>query len=142
MNEETQVKVRDLGLLLLRVGLGGIFFLLHGWGKLFAGPEKWTGLGKAMEVFGVAFLPVVWGFLAAFSECVGGLAIALGIFFRPFCALLTITMIVAAAMHLNQGHGLAQASHAIEIGIVAFTLIFIGPGALNLGRFFQRKRRP
>jgi putative oxidoreductase len=40
-------------------------------------------------------------------------------------------------MHLSKGDGLSVASHAIENGIVFFSLIFIGPGRLSLDEKFK-----
>ena len=138
MKPETKRALTDVGLLILRVGLGGMFVVFHGWPKISGGTEKWTELGKAMGSVGITFWPVFWGFMAAFAEFVGGIAIVLGLAFRPMCALLTITMAVAATMHLSTGKG--SFSYPVEIGIVALALIFTGPGRLNLGRFFKFKK--
>jgi putative oxidoreductase len=110
-------KQKDLGLLILRLGLGGMF-MTHGLPKMLGGPAKWAGLGGAMGHVGVHFAPTFFGFMAAFSELGGGLCLALGLFFRPACGLLFITMAVASRMHLATGDGFGRASHAIELGIV------------------------
>ena len=123
-------KHRHIGLLILRIGIG-CMFLSHGLPKLFGGPEKWAGLGEAMATFGITFLPAFWGFMAAISESLGGLCFIFGIFFRPACALLTITMLVAAASDLKE-EGFMDASHAIEAGIVFLSFILIGPGKYSL----------
>jgi len=86
----------------------------------------------AMGSVGITFLPVFWGFMAAFSMAVGGVCLIFGIFFRLFCILLTITMCVAGAMHLKKGDGFLAASHALNNAIVFFSLIFIGPGKYSL----------
>ncbi len=124
-------KYRDIGLLILRVGIGGMF-LFHGAPKIVGGPEKWEQLGMAMGTFGIHFLPVFWGFMASFAEFFGGILVILGLFFRPACILLTINMTVATSFHLNRGDGLLGASHAIEDGIVFLSLIFVGPGRYSL----------
>jgi putative oxidoreductase len=124
-------KYRDMGLLILRIGIG-VMFLYHGAPKMFGGPENWTGLGQAMSTFGIHFLPGFWGFMSAFAEFFGGILIILGLFFRPACILLTINLMVATSMHLNRGDGLAVASHAIEDGIVFLSLILIGLGKYSL----------
>ena len=124
-------KHRNIGLLILRIGLG-CMFLLHGLPKLFGGPERWEGLGGAMASLGITFLPTFWGFMAAISESLGGLCLILGLFLRPACILLTITMLVATASHLGRGDGLKGAAHAIEVGIVFLSLILIGPGKHSL----------
>ncbi len=126
-------KYRDFGLLLLRVGVGAMF-LFHGLPKLLGGPARWEKLGAAMGYLGIYAAPVVWGFLAGASEFFGGLCLILGLFFRPAALLLAITMAVAANMHLARGDGLQGASHAIEAGILFFSLIFIGPGRHSVDR--------
>jgi len=132
-------KYKDIGLLILRVGIGSMF-LFHGAPKMFGGPEKWEMLGKAMSSVGIQFVPVFWGFMASVSEFFGGICIILGFFFRPACILLTITMAVAASMHLNRGNGLGGASHAIESGIVFLSLVFVGPGKYSLDEKFRPQR--
>ncbi len=124
-------KYRDVGLLILRVGIG-IMFMSHGLPKLIAGPEKWLILGGTMNSLGVDFAPMVWGFMAAFSEFAGGMLLALGFFTRPACFFLLATMIVATSMHISKGDPFLKYSHAMEAGILFLSLIFIGPGKYSL----------
>jgi putative oxidoreductase len=126
-------KYRNTGLLILRVGLG-VMMITHGFPKLSGGPSGWEGLGGSMKVIGIDFLPVFWGFMAAVAEAIGGLFLILGIFFRPVNALLVVTMLIAALVHFAKGDGLSGASHAIELGIVFFSLIFIGPGKYSIDK--------
>lgn len=126
-------KYREFGLLALRLGIG-VMFLLHGWPKLIGGPERWEKVGMAMQYAGVSVVPTLWGLAAALSEFGGGLCLILGLFFRPACLMLAITMGVAANMHLGKGEGLMIASHAIELGILFFGLLFIGPGRYSVDR--------
>jgi putative oxidoreductase len=126
-------KYRNTGLLLLRIGLG-IMFIIHGFPKLAAGPNGWTGLGGSMKVIGIDFLPIFWGFMAAVTETFGGFLLIVGLFFRPALILLTFTMIIAALVMLGKGDGLKGASQAIELGIVFFALIFIGPGKYSVDK--------
>ncbi len=117
----------DFGLLVLRIGIGTMF-MFHGYPKLMGGVESWESLGRAMSYLGINFLPILWGFLASIAEFFGGLCIALGLFFKIANTFLFITMSVAVIMHLSRGDGLNTASHAIEMGILFFCLVFIGPG--------------
>jgi len=128
-----------LGLLLLRLGLG-IMFVLHGWPKLAGGPEKWAGLGVAMANWGINFAPTFWGFMGGFSEFAGGILLILGLFFRPACVLLFITMLVAATMHLQNGDSFSDYSHAIELAIVFLSLYFIGPERYSLDYKLSKAR--
>ncbi|MCX2573668.1 DoxX family protein [Pedobacter sandarakinus] len=126
-------KYRNTGLLLLRVGLG-IMFITHGFPKLSGGPEGWEGLGGSMKVVGINFLPVAWGFMAAIAETFGGFLLLVGLFFRPACMALVFTMTIAALVHFAKGDGLQGASHAIELGVVFISLIFIGPGKYSVDK--------
>lgn len=127
---------KNFGLLLLRVGIGA-FFIMHGYPKMIGGPDKWEKIGSAMQHIGVDFLWVVWGFLAAFSEMVGGILMITGILFRPVMLLMFITMVVAALSHIKgvfTFDSVMEASHAIEMAIVFLSLLFIGPGNYRLGK--------
>ncbi|WP_231458501.1 MULTISPECIES: DoxX family protein [unclassified Pedobacter] len=126
-------KYRNTGLLLLRIGIG-IMFIVHGFPKLAGGPQGWESLGGSMKVIGINFMPVFWGFMAAVTETFGGFLLIVGLFYRPACILLVFTMIIAALVHFGKGDGLGGASHAIEMAIVFFSLIFIGPGKYSVDK--------
>ncbi len=125
-------RYRDFGLLLLRVGIGGMFVVAHGWSKILGGPEMWENVGGAMGHLGITFFPVFWGFMAACAEFFGGLALIVGFLFRPTVVLMGFTMAVAATHHLASGDGLALASHALKMAILFGSLILIGPGRYSL----------
>jgi putative oxidoreductase len=133
---------RDLGLLVLRLGIGLSMLLFHGWGKISAGPERWERLGAQMGNLGIHVAPTLWGFLAACAESFGSLFLILGLFTRPAAALLALTMFVATTRHLSlpegePGAGWKGASHAIEFLTVYLTLILTGPGRHALDRFWR-----
>ena len=136
---QTLDRHRNKGLLLLRVGIG-IMFMCHGLPKLIAGPAAWTKLGGATAAIGVHFAPTFMGFMAAISEFGGGLLLVLGLFTRPACLFLFSTMIVATMMHIQKGDPFGKYSHALEAGILFFSLFFIGPGKVSLDeKLSQRK---
>lgn len=117
---------RNFGLLIIRLGLG-IMFIYHGFPKLVGGPHKWAEIGKAIQVIGIHSWPVVWGFLAAVVEAIGGVLLIIGWSFRLVCLLLVINLVVAALVTYNSG-GISDASHAIEDAVVFAGLLFVGPG--------------
>jgi putative oxidoreductase len=124
-------RYRDSGLLILRIGIG-ISLMFHGTPKLFGGPDTWAAIGGSMHLVGINFLPGFWGFMAAVSEFIGGLLLVAGLLFRPALILLLCTMIVAIAHHIAEGDKFGVASHPIELAVLFFSLIFIGPGRYNL----------
>ncbi len=131
---ESLGRYRNTGLLTLRVGLG-IMMIIHGFPKVMGGPDKWIGIGGSMKLIGIDFLPVFWGFMAAATECFGGFLLVIGLFFRPVNILLLFTMIIAALVHFSDPkQGLKEASHAIELAIVFFSLIFIGAGKYSVDK--------
>ena len=138
---ENRYRTHDLGLLLVRVGIG-IMFTLHGYPKLMGGPTAWAEIGGVMKVVGLNFAPTFWGFLAAFAEAVGGQLLALGLFFRWACALLFGTMLMATIMHLSKGDGFNDYSHALESAFLFLGLAFTGPGRFSLDQvLFPATRR-
>lgn len=129
----------DLGLLLLRVGVG-IMLTVHGYPKLIGGTEKWAQVGQAMGTIGIHFAPAFWGFLAAVAEAVGGQLLALGLFFRVACLFLLGTMIMATISTLGQGFG--AYAEPLEMAFVFLGLLLAGPGKYSLDQvLFPRPRR-
>src|SRR5947209_1288005 len=117
-------RLRDTGLLILRIGLG-IAFIVHGWPKITGGPKFWAGLGAVFPVPPA----VVWGFIGALIEFGGGLLLIAGLLFRPICLLLFFQMLVALFLvHLKKGDPFLVYSHALEDAVVFLGLVFIGPG--------------
>jgi len=106
---------KDLGLLILRVGIG-VMFICHGIPKLLGGPEGWEGLAQ----FALPFLPG------------GYLAMAFGF------AALAATMAVAFSTKIESVTGIGDfaknAGWPLELLIVFVALFFIGPGRYVAGK--------
>lgn len=124
---------RNLGLLIIRIGIGLSLVVFHGYGKLAGGPETWAAIGGAMKYVGIGFAPTFWGFMAAFAEFVCSILIILGVLFRPAAVALAFTMLVGILHHLNlpidsPSFGWSGASHALELFCVYVGLYLTGPG--------------
>jgi len=130
----------SVGLLIIRLGAGGAMAVLHGFGKLTAGTEKWCGLGSALEPFGVPeSMYVPMGFMAMFAEFFGAILVAAGLFTRLGAFLLVGTMAVA-----NYKHGFGDDFNELAlVYLVVFTgLLITGPGNLSLDYlWFGRRKR-
>jgi putative oxidoreductase len=122
---------RNMGLFIMRAGIGAMM-IFHGLPKL-TNPGRWAGLGEAMGVLHIHFLPAFWGFMCAITETVGGLFSVLGLWFRLVSLFMIINFIVASLVDYNTG-GLGQASHAIELGFVYIGFLFIGPGKYSVDK--------
>jgi len=124
---------RNLGLLVIRLVIGLVMLIFHGYGKLVGGPEAWAQVGGAMGNLGLSFAPAFWGFLAMFAEFAGSILLILGVLFRPAVLLLAFTMFIAVITHLNMpaespAAGWDGASHALELLGVYIGLYLTGPG--------------
>ncbi len=133
----------DLGLFVLRAGLGLMFVFVHGSPKLIEGVSKWRALGSAFNrLLGISFAPAFWGFAAAISEFGGGLCLIAGIFFRPACALMLFTMAIAVGATIRGGYGINGAAQPVELGIALLALFLAGPGRFTLPILLLKTKTP
>ena len=137
MNETVYTPLRDLGLLVLRVGLG-CAFIAHGWPKVAGGPEVWTGVGNMAGTPA----PAAFGLVAGLVELLGGVLLILGLFLRVAALFLAAQMAVALfRVHLPAGHPYNIWSHPLEDGVVFVGLILTGAGRYSLDAALARRRR-
>ncbi|MEQ9104375.1 MAG: DoxX family protein [Rhodothermales bacterium] len=125
----------DLGLLVIRLGMGLGFLYYHGWGKLMGGVERWTGLGESMQRFGIDFGAPFWGFMISFAESVGALLIAVGFLTAPMSWILAIGMFVAWTGHIASGQG--TPGHAFKNMVVLIGIALSGPGRYSVDAWLR-----
>jgi len=126
--------------LMLRFFTGVMMCYYHGWSKLMADSSRWERLGNALTYWiGLDSLKVTFGFLAAFSESIGSLLIAIGLFTRPATFLLGITMTVASSKKISEA-GIDGAELPLLFLILCLVIILKGPGKLSLDRFLFKNR--
>jgi len=118
---------QPLGLLILRVALGVIFFT-HGYPKL-------AHANPAMQAMFVQHgLPAQFVYVAGVLETFGGLLLLLGLFARAAALLLAIEMCVAI-VKVHIVHGI-MAVHEYEfplaLATACFALATVGAGAASL----------
>jgi putative oxidoreductase len=118
------------GLLMVRVGVG-IAFICHGFPKVFMGGA--VGLSKGLATAGIPG-GVAAAQLAGTAELLGGLALILGLLFRPATIVLAFNMLVALIFHLSLGDKFITYSHALESGVLFVALAVSGPGKYSLDR--------
>jgi putative oxidoreductase len=126
---------QDLGLLVIRLIVGGVF-AAHGAQKLFGwfGGHGLKGTGGFFEALG--FRPgTLFAAAAGAAEFFGGLLIALGLLGPLGATLMGATMLVAiVTVHLKGG--LFAANNGVELPLVfaltGFALAFAGPGVFSL----------
>ncbi|AWO01500.1 DoxX family protein [Chitinophaga alhagiae] len=133
-------KNANLGLLLLRVGIGVLFFIF-GWIKIAGGEPVWTGVGGAMKFIGISAWPAFWGLLATIAEFAGGLLLVFGLFTRFAALSLVITMIVAVILKVSLGGGLVEYSSPLTMLLVNIFFLLYGGGAYSLDNYFRQRRQ-
>ena len=129
----------DIGMLVLRVGSGGLLFVtgsekLLGW---FHG-AGWQRTNESFERMG--YQPgKVFGTLAGVCEFTGGALLVLGLLTPLAAAVVIGTMI--NAVHVTWPHGLVAASSAVLLIVAATALGFAGQGRISLdhNRFWGRR---
>ena len=140
----------DLGLLLLRFAVGGVFFA-HGMQHVF-GMWGGSGLGGLTGYLaGAGFRDAgVLAWVTALTELVGGAGVALGLFTPLAAAGLLALMINAVLLKASNGFFIAgpPGAGAVELevvlGLAAAALVLTGSGriALDNGRTWNRRPAP
>ena len=123
----------DLGLLVLRLGVGLTLTLAHGLGKL---PPS-DGFIEGTAAMGFP-LPVLFAWAAALSEFLGGLLLAVGLATRPAAVFVSVTM--AVAFFVRHGGDLGEGEKAFLFLVGAVALAVSGAGKLSLDAWIRSKR--
>ncbi|AWK75759.1 hypothetical protein CBI38_22970 [Rhodococcus oxybenzonivorans] len=123
--------VRNLGILIARVGIG-IIFLAHGWQKAFTnGLDKQTA---GFESMGVP-LPGISAFVVTWLEIIGGLALIVGAAVPIFGILLFLDMVGAFFIaHIDKGIFASEGGYelVLALGVSSLLLAVIGSGAYGV----------
>jgi putative oxidoreductase len=139
----------DAASLVLRV-FCGLVFIPHGVSKVF-GSGGVAGFSQSLPSYGI---PTFLGYVAAYSELVGGILLIVGLLTRISAALLAGTMFVAAfvvqlpdALHDPDNAGKNKVFAAIRtmelpLSILAamFALVLLGGGRWSADALLFRKR--
>jgi putative oxidoreductase len=129
----------DLGLLILRLVIGGVF-IAHGAQKIFQ-----VGLGNVGGMFGQMGVPMpgVAGPLVALVELLGGLALVFGLLTRLASLGLAIDMLGAILLvHLKNGFFMQNSGYEYALTLLgaSLALMFTGAGAYSLDAMIAGRR--
>ena len=127
-------RFQDFGLLVLRVGIGSVFLLVHGFPNLAAGAKTWARVGRSVSYLGIGTGHTWWGLAALLAMTVGALGLIVGYCHRPAALALTITMLVASIWRFYPFGGWDAAAYPLSMAIVCFSLMLLGPGKYALSR--------
>lgn len=137
--------VRNLVLLIARLGLGGVL-ILHGW-------RRWRELGVEsqityLEQFKTPYANfAAWGSIAL--ELLGGILLVVGVL-TPFVAAAVVAEQVLIICWTNYFNGWqllnpdGTAHHGYEynliLGVLALVFVAYGAGGISIDRIFRRKK--
>ncbi|MDF1823287.1 MAG: DoxX family protein [Verrucomicrobiales bacterium] len=122
----------SLGLLILRVLLGGFMLFGHGWGKLATFSEK---SAQFPDPLGVGSTPSLA--LAVFAEVFCAAALILGFFTRAAVIPLLTTMVVAAFI-IHGDDPFQRKEFALLYAIPFLALMLTGAGAFSIDAKLKR----
>lgn len=140
----------DLGLLLLRVALGGLVGA-HGLQKLFGlwnGPQLSGFESMLVDAGFTADYAQILAIVGALSETIGGLMVILGLLTPIGASAILGTMLVAAAYKMSMADGFSffAAAGGVEfelfLAVAAAVVILTGPGLYSLDYPRGWARRP
>lgn len=126
MNAKMRETLMSVGLLVLRLGAGGLLLYGHGWGKLVHFSERAARFADPLHVGSPASLA-----LTVFAEAFCSLAIALGLGTRLAALVLAGLFSVLVFVH----HGadpFKQRELAMIYGVPFLALLCTGPGRFSL----------
>lgn len=120
--------MKDIGLLLLRVGMGVAMILGHGYGKL---TKIIKGDMSFMDPIGIGEAPTL--ILATLSELVFPILVIIGLKTRLATIPTALTMAVAFfIVHASDAFGIKEKAFLFLIGFVSIALL--GPGKYSIDR--------
>ena len=120
-------RLQPLALLVLRLVLGAIM-IAHGYTKIFG------GLSHHAQFVSSLGIPPWLGYVSAFVEFFGGIAVTIGLFTRCFSLAIIIDLSVAIIkVHWKNGfNGNGNYQFPLALAAIAFALIFFGAGPIAI----------
>jgi putative oxidoreductase len=134
----------DFGFAVMRIGIGLYMAIGHGYGKMFGedrlGPtEQFIGYTESLGFPA----PVLFAWMAAITEFLGGLALAAGLLTRPAALGMIGTMVVAAFIAHGSDPWVAKPGEtskemAMLYMLPAIAILGIGGGRFSLDALLRR----
>jgi putative oxidoreductase len=128
---------RPLSWLIVRVAVGWNL-LVHGWGKLMAGPT--AAFLKGYSDMGFT-PPELWFWSSTMVETTAGVALILGLFTRFFAAAVAIEMLIITMIYWKTGFAWTRRGYEYTLmwGLISFAIALRGGGPYSLDRKLGRE---
>jgi putative oxidoreductase len=136
-------RMGDFGLFILRAGFGLAMAIGHGIGKVYHDgsvgmSDQFLGFVKSMSLPA----PTAMAWLAALTEFLGGILLALGLLTRPVAIALVINMSVAAFVAMEDAPlfslGGPNKEYPLLFLVVFLTFVFTGAGRFSFDKFLRK----
>jgi putative oxidoreductase len=126
-----------LSWLIVRVAVGWNL-LVHGWGKIMAGPTE--AYLKGFSDLGF-IPPAPWFWSGLIVEAVGGAALILGLFTRFFAAAAAIELLIITVVYWKTGFAWTRRGYEYTLmwGLICFAVALRGGGPYSLDRKLGRE---
>jgi len=131
------LKLQHVGLALLRISFG-IMFVIFGYQKLTSGSQQLTQLGSAMSYFGITHGYLLWGYLAALTELLGGISYFFGFYIRLISLPMIWLLIVAIKFHQEKGDSFTKWSFASLCICIIISFVIMGSGIYSADYFINK----
>lgn len=135
MNSNHGTVVQSLGLLILRLGAGGLLLYGHGWGKLAHYAERAPQFADPIGLGPVASFTLV-----VFAEALCSLFVILGLATR-LAAIPVIIFLLVAFFIQHAADPFAKKELALAYLVPFLTLLLTGGGRFSLDTLMGRKRK-
>jgi putative oxidoreductase len=126
-----------LSWLIVRVAVGWNL-LVHGWGKIMAGPTE--AYLKGFSDLGF-IPPAPWFWSGLVVEAAGGAALILGLFTRFFAAAAAIELLIITIVYWKTGFAWTRRGYEYTLmwGLICFAIALRGGGPYSLDRKLGRE---
>jgi putative oxidoreductase len=126
-------KLKPLSLLLLRLGVGGVF-IFHGFPKLFSSTARYA------DYFGTLGFPPYTVYVVGGVELFGGVLLVSGFLTRLTAVLMMVEMAVAIwKVHLAEGlYSVSEYEYQLVLVLAFFLLSTTGAGAISIDHLLFR----
>lgn len=125
----------DLGLLVLRIALGGMF-VVHGLDKMFGWFTDFGGMGAIESLLrGYGYTePTILAWVLAVGETLGGALLVLGLFTPAAAGMVLAVLANTIAVKGDWNVFLGGVELELVYAAIAFALLFTGPGRASIDR--------
>lgn len=130
-------KHQDFGLFVYRVVIGLAVFM-HGLAKIQSSDATIASIGSAVQVIGIHSGFYEFGLVAAFSEMIGGLLVAIGLFTRLGSLFVTATLFMAFLLQYDASF--SKWIYPVEVGVGFLMILIGGPGRFSIDYMIAGKR--